>query len=275
MAFSVNTNAGALAALQNLNSTNTSLNTTQNRINTGLEVAGAEDNAAFFAIAQRLRSDTAGLGAVSDSLDRSLSALDVGIAAAEAVSDLLIDLKERAVAAADVGLDSDSRSALNDDFGQLRDQITSIVNTAEFNGTNIVNGQNGINAITDDTGSSANRLTITGSDLSLSGTVVTIGSTQALTSATAAGSAVSAIETSIDNVNTVLARFGAGSNRLELQANFTSTLSDAIEVGIGNLVDADLAQEAANLQALQVQQQLGLQALSIANQAPSTVLGLF
>ncbi len=274
MAFSVNTNAGAFAALQNLNRTQSELNTTQTQINTGLRVSSAKDDAATFAIAQTLRSEVSGLEAVSSSLDRAQSTLDVAIAAGEAVSDLLIELKEKAVASKDTGLDTASRSALNDDFTQLRDQITSIVQNAEFNGTNAVesSGDN-IVAITNDTGS--NTITIDAQDLSLGGANVTITATQDISSATLASTAVDNIESSIANVNTSLSALGSGANRVELQQTFVTQLSDAIEVGIGNLVDADLAETSANLQSLQVRQQLGLQALSIANQAPSTVLSLF
>ncbi|UTW57632.1 flagellin [Kordiimonas sp. SCSIO 12603] len=274
MAFSVNTNAGAFAALQNLNQTQSELRTTQTQINTGLRVASAKDDAATFAIAQTLRGEVSGLQAVSSSLDRAQSTLDVAIAAGEAVSDLLIELKEKAVAAKDSGLDTSSRNSLNDDFKQLRDQITSIVQNAEFNGTNVVNaGGDAVVAITNDTGS--NTITIAAQDLSLSSTNVTITSSQEISTATLAADAVTKIEASIANVNTSLSALGSGSSRIELQQNFVNSLSDSIEVGIGNLVDADLAETSANLQSLQVRQQLGLQALSIANQAPSTVLGLF
>ncbi|MCK0070493.1 flagellin [Kordiimonas laminariae] len=274
MAFSVNTNAGAFAALQNLNQTQSELRTTQTQINTGLRVASAKDDAATFAIAQTLRGEVSGLQAVSSSLDRAQSTLDVAIAAGEAVSDLLIELKEKAVAAKDSGLDASSRNSLNDDFEQLRDQITSIVQNAEFNGTNVVNsGGDAVVAITNDTGS--NTITIAAQDLSLSSANVTITSSQEISTATLAADAVTKIEASIANVNTSLSALGSGSSRIELQQNFVNSLSDSIEVGIGNLVDADLAETSANLQSLQVRQQLGLQALSIANQAPSTVLGLF
>ena len=274
MAFSVNTNAGAFAALQNLNQTQSELNTTQTQINTGLRVASAKDDAATFAIAQTLRGEVSGLQAVSSSLDRAQSSLDVAIAAGEAVSDLLIELKEKAVAAKDNGLDTASRTSMNDDFKQLRDQITSIVQNAEFNGTNAVeNGGDAIVAITNDTGS--NTITIAAQDLSLGGGNVTIGSTQSIGTQDAASVAVANIESSIQNVNTALSALGSGANRVELQQNFVDSLSDSIEVGIGNLVDADLAETSANLQSLQVRQQLGLQALSIANQAPQSVLSLF
>ncbi len=274
MAFSVNTNASALSALQNLNATNARLGTVQTAINTGLEVSSAKDNSAVFAIAQSLRADVSGLSAASSSIDRALSTIDVAIAAGEAVSDLLIELKEKAVAAKDAGLDTASRSALNNDFIQLRDQITSIVDNAEFNGTNAVeNGGDAIIAITNDNGSA--QISIAAQNLSLSGSNVSLTVAQEIATAATASTAVNNIESSIANVNSVLSNLGSGANRLELQKTFVSQLSDTIEVGIGNLVDADLAEQSAELQGLQVQQQLGLQALSIANQAPQSVLSLF
>jgi len=278
MAFSVNTNAGAFAALQNLNKTTNQLGDLQTQINTGLKVASAKDDAATFAIAQTLRGDVAGLNAVKGSLDRASSTLDVALAAGEAVSDLLIELKEKAVAAKDTGLDSASRTSINNDFKQLRDQITSIVSNAEFNGTNVVKASGtAVVAITNDNGS--NSITVAAQNLSLSATGntsnVTISTLQNISTAALAATAVTDIEQSIKNVNTSLSALGSGSNRLDLQRTFVDSLSDNIEVGIGNLVDADLARTSADLQALQVKQQLGLQALSIANQAPGTVLSLF
>lgn len=274
MAFSVNTNAGAFAALQNLNKTTASLNTVQTQINTGLKVGSAKDDAATFAIAQKLRGDVAGLNSVKSSLDRAQSTIDVAIAAGEAVSDLLIELKEKAVSAKDTSLDTTSRASINNDFKQLRDQITSIVSNAEFNGTNAVkNSGSAIAAITSDDG--ANSITVAAQDLSLAGSNVTLSAGSSISTQDLASTAVANIESSITNVNTALSALGSGAKRLELQRSFVDKLSDTIEVGVGNLVDADLAKESANLQALQVKQQLGLQALSIANQAPSTVLGLF
>lgn len=270
MAFSVNTNAGALQALRSLNATNSELSITQNRINTGLEIASARDGAATYGIAQNLRADIAGLNSVQASLDRASSSIDVALAAGEAVADLLIDLRELAVAASDTGLDSTSRNALNDEFTQTRDQIDSIVNEASFNGTNAVSGSSNIVAITNDTGTSS--ITITATNVSLSG--LSLAST-VISSQSGASTAVTSIDTAIATVNGALSDLGAGATRIELQANFAQSLSDSIEVGIGNLVDADLAQESAQLQSLQVQQQLGLQALSIANQAPQSVLSLF
>jgi flagellin len=409
MPFSVNTNAGAFAALQNLSNTTGALNESQTRINTGLRVSSSKDDAAAFAIAQRLRGDLAGLNAVNLSLSRAASELDVAIAGAEAVSDLLVEMKEKAVAAKDSGLDTASRSALNNDFKQLRDQINTIVTNATFNGKNALTGD-GIVSITDATG--ANTITVNTTSLTLyglrlqdsdistvSGTTTTVTPTalsslddlvissvetldggsneealnamlnliddeaneSALSTALAnngasisdlnnsldrgtglisdanvlagledfleaqvagsdfgadlgtpslpdnlevrggtiyvagsgtnayfttsgadvqitiagASDAVTKVEEAIDTVNDVLSQLGSGAQRIQLQQEFSQHLSDSISGGIGNLVDANLAKEAATLQSLQSKQQLGLQALSIANQAPQTVLSLF
>lgn len=270
MALSINTNPGAFLALQTLAKTTSQLGTVQSRINTGLKVATAKDDGATFAIAQALRSDVAGLNAAKNSLDRASSSLDVALAAGEAIGDLLLQLKEKAVAAADTGLDDTSRASLKVDFDQLTAQITSIVGTAEFNGINAVkSGGDNITAITNSDGTST--ITVAAQDLSLSGLSITV----TLGSQTTSAAAVVEVDAAIATLNDATATLGAASKRFTVSKEFVTKLSDAIEIGIGNLVDADLAKESANLQALQVKQQLGLQALSIANQAPSTVLGLF
>jgi flagellin len=275
MSFSINTNAGALYALQNLTQTSLDLQTVQNHINTGMAVSSAKDNAAVYAIAQNLRSNVAGLSAVSQSLNTASSIADVALAAGQAVADLLTQMKAKAVAAKDPGANATTKTALNNDFIQLRDQITTIVSNASFNGVNAVkNGGSKIVAITDDTGSST--ISIAAQDLSLTGANlagITAGAT--ITTSALASAAVANLTTAITNVNKALSVLGAGSSRLTLQHTFVGKLTDALNVGIGNLVDANMAAESAKLQSLQVKQQLGLQALSIANQAPSAVMALF
>ena len=274
MAFSINVNASALSALRNLNATSTDLENTQTRINTGLKISTAKDNAAVFSIAQKLRGDLRGLNAVQQSLDRGISTVDVALAAATSISDLLIEMKEKAVAAADQGLDTTSRTALSQDFAALRDQITSIVQNAEFNGTNLIDG--GTDAIVAITNADATQtLTVGHQQITLSSTNIPITSNQTISTQASASAAVTDIASSIDNLNSVLTKLGSGSTSLDQSKNFTGKLADVIEVGIGNLVDADLAKESANLQALQVKQQLGIQALSIANQSPQSILSLF
>ncbi|MFY0637925.1 flagellin [Maricaulis maris] len=274
MALSVNTNAGAMIALQNLNKTNMSMNEVQNRINTGLEVASAKDNGGVYAIAQRMRSQVAGYGAVSQSLDLATSVTDVALAAGEAISDILVEMKEKALAASDASLDAASRTALNEDFKALRDQIATITSNAEFNGTNLINGSvTSISALANSDGS--NTITISDQNFTLAGGTVTVAATASFASAGDASTLVTTIETSLDNLNTSLAKLGTASKSLEIHNNFVSRLTDTLEQGIGNLVDADLAKESARLQSLQVKQQLGVQALSIANQAPQTILSFF
>lgn len=272
--LSVNTNAGALAALQNLNSTNKQLSTVQARINTGLKVSGARDDGGAYAIAQGMRADVKSLVAVKNSLSRVQSVVDTGLAAGEAVSDLMVEMKAKALAAADTSLDTSSRTALNEDFKALRDQITTVVNNAEFAGSNLIKAATlSLSALANADGSS--KIDITDEDLGLSGATISLSATATFSTATEAAGVASTIGTDLDRLNQALARLGTASKSLETHSTFVTKLSDELEKGIGNLVDADLAKESAALQSLQVKQQLGIQALSIANQAPGTVLALF
>ena len=274
MVLSVNTNVGAQVALQNLNATNALLSITQNRINTGKSIASAKDNGAIWAIAQGQRADIGALNAVKQSLDRGISAVDVALAAGETVSDLLLQLKEKALAATDSSLKTSAREALNEDFKTLRDQITSVTANAEFNGVNLLNtGATGFQALANVQGTST--ITVAGEVLSLSSTNVTITTSSQIATLTDAAAALTAVSASIDLVSGALARLGTKSKALSTHQTFVSKLSDALEAGVGNLVDADLAKESAKLQALQTKQQLGVQALGIANQTPQLVLSLF
>ncbi|MEM8799194.1 MAG: flagellin [Pseudomonadota bacterium] len=272
--LSINTNSAALNALQQLTATTQDLEKTQLRINSGLEVRNAKDNAAVFAIAQNLRADRRGLEAVKQSLDRSISATDIALAASESIADILIQMKEKTVAAADAGLDQDSRDALQEDFNSLRDQITTIITNAEFNGTNLIDG-NGDQVVAIANADATGTITIAHESLALGGPNIGVGAAQTFTNAAEAQTLVAVVDTAIANVSSVMTRLGAGSRSMELQRNFVDKLGDTLETGIGNLVDADLARESARLQALQVKQQLGTQALFIANQEPQILLNLF
>jgi flagellin len=274
MSLSVNTNTGAMIALQYLNKTSSELNATQNHINSGLKIATAKDNGAIFAIAQNMRGDVSAFHAVSDSLNRAISATDVAMNAGQAVSDLLVEMKGKAVAAADISLDTASRDALSEDFDSLRDQITNILENATFNGVNLVDGtSSSLTALISADGSST--ITIAGEDMSLGSSIVTISSGATLSTAAASSTMISTIESSLENVNAALARLGSKSKQLSIQNEFIGKLIDTLNGGIGNLVDADLAKESAMLQSLQVKQQLGVQALAIANSAPGIALSLF
>jgi flagellin len=274
MSFSVNTNTGAMVALQYLNSTQAQLTTTQNAINSGLKVASAKDDGSTYAIAQNQRGAVAGYTAVTDSLNRGSSAIDVALSAGESISDLLIELKTKALSASDSSLDTASRQALNQDFVALRDQITTIVKNAVFNGINLVDGSTTqITALASSDGT--RRITTAAEKLALSGTIVTLTQTASISTQSKASTLVATLQASLTNVNSALAKLSAGAKKFSIQSTFTSKLSDTLTTGIGNLVDANMAQESATLQSLQVKQQLGVQALSIANQAPQTILSLF
>lgn len=274
MALSVNIGSGVFSALRNLTSTTTSLNKSTTELSTGFKVGSAKDDGATFSIATKLRGEVLGLNAVKNSLDRAVSTADVALAAGEAISTLLIELKEKAVAAKDPGLDDTSRTALNADFVQLRDQITSIAGAASFGSINILDdsGQS-INAITDTRGEGV--ITIPSQDLTLGGPNVTLADDQTITTAEGAAAAVDALEASIENVSASLSEIGAGSSSLATSREFADLLSNTTEVGIGNLVDSNIASVQADQIAGQIRQQLGLTTLSIANGAKRSILSLF
>src|SRR4051812_661279 len=156
---SVNTNTGAMVALQNLNVTGQALRTVQNRINTGMKVSSSKDNGAIWAIAQNSRADINSLDSVKDSIQRGQSTVDVAISAGETVSDLLNQMKAKALAAADVSLDSNSRTAMANDFTALRNQVAKTIANASFNGSNLLKtGATALYSLADSTG--ASKLTV-------------------------------------------------------------------------------------------------------------------
>ena len=271
---SINTNQSALTALSNLASTQMALSTTQNAISTGKKINSAKDNGAVWSIAQTMTAKTTSLDAVKDSLNRAQSTIDVAMAAGQQVVDLLTQMKAKALAAADTSLDTTSRTALNQDFKSLRDQITSVVNNADFNGVNMVkSGGTTVQALANDSGSA--KLTVAAQDLSLGGANITLAATASFSTAASASAFIATLNTNLTNVNTAMTKLGTGSNALASRLQFVSALQNSLTSGISNLVDADMAAESARLQALQTKQQLGVQALSIANSSTGSLLALF
>ncbi len=272
--ISINTNIGAMAAIQNLSATNRDLQDTQNAISTGKKVASSKDNGAIWTIANKMTSDVKAYGRVRESNERAAAILDTGIAAAESIMELLNEMKGKALAATQPGLSAGSLLALAGDFAQLRDQITNVVANASFDGANMV-GALPASAVSLGDAAGGNNITVTGANLSLGGTVVTVLGTSALTTDITAAAALGLVNTSITNLGTQMATWGAGAKRLEVHREFVSKLSDALNTGIGVITDADLSKESAKLQSLQVKQQLGIQALSIANSSAQSALSLF
>jgi len=268
---SINTNAGALIALQNLNSTNAELQMVQQRINTGKKVANAKDNGAIWAMSKNQSATANSLNAVKDSLQRGQSTIDVALAAGDTITDLLGKMKEKALAASDTSLNTASFNALKSDFESLRDQVEKAATNAKFNGVSIADGST--TKLTFLANSDGTGFTVNAKTLSLAGIGLTTGTTFA--DAAAAKTMIATIDTAIGTATNKLASLGTSSTGLDTHLTFVGKLQDSLDAGVGNLVDADLAKESAKLQSLQTKQQLGIQALSIANQSTSSILSLF
>ena len=272
MSMSVNTNNAALTALQNLNATSAQMRDVQNRISTGLMVSSTKDDSAAYTIAQTLRGDVGNLASVKSSLSRAGSTVDVAVSGAQQISDLVNQMSAKATSASDAGLDTASRAAMASDFNALKTQISSIIDSSSFNGTNLLKTAGGSVSALQSTDTTASTLAVANQGLDAS-VITAIGTT--FTDATTATAMVNTLATVSTAVNSTLSALGSASRAIQGQSSFVSSLSDTITSGIGNLVDADLSKESANLQALQVKQQLGVQALSIANQAPQAIMKLF
>jgi flagellin len=269
------TNNTALIALQDLTNTANQLTQAQGVTSTGLQVASPQDSPAIWAIAQNQKGEITTLDSVTASLGRATSISDVAIAGGQSVINLLNQLKQTALSATDSSLDTTSRQALNSDFQNTLAQISTTVNNAGFDGVNLLDGSAsaGVNVLASANG--ADSLTLAGANLALGGSVITLGSTASLGTVTAATAAMSQIGTSLTNLTSALASLGVQANQIADQTTSVSQLSDSLQTGVGALVNANMGAESAKLQALQVQQQLGAQSLSIANQIPSVILSLF
>jgi flagellin len=279
---SINTNANALIALQNLNASAQQLADTQNRISTGRKVDTAKDNGATWAVAQNQRSSISALDAVKQSLQRGQSTVDVAMTAGAQISDILNQMRAKALTASDTSTDTSGRASMNADFVALRDQIAKIVTSADFNGVNMLNGASAqsVYALANVDGTS--KITVAAQNLSLSaGSILAtagLTATSTINTVTSAGTMLSSLSGPngvIAKVNSAVAQLGTGANALAAQLTFVGKLQDTLTTGVSNLVDADVAKESATLQALQTKQQLGVQALSIANSSTSILLSLF
>jgi len=279
---SIITNPEAFVALRNLERTNESLSKTQQRISTGLKVSSAQDDASNFAIAQGIRGDVKALGAITQGLNNSKGIGNVALAGVTAISDLLVDVRQKLTELANGGITSAQRAIIKADFDKLMSQAMSFVDNANFNGRNLlISNATNVNTI-----SNLNGTNLTLSARSTTGTTGIVHLIKSLAGATIGvtgaagdpGNAQSVIIAQYKNleteINTSLGALGSEIRALNFQTDFLSTVVDSTEVGLGNIVDADLARESAELTALQVRQQLGVQVLGIANQQPQILLGL-
>ncbi|NNE24985.1 MAG: flagellin [Rhizobiales bacterium] len=305
---SINTNFAAMTALQSLKMTDMKLLETQNRISTGFRVETAKDNAAYFSIAATMRSDNAALSTVQDALGLGAAAVDVAYTALESAIDVVDEIKNKLVAAREPGID---RTKIQAEITQLQEQLIANADTASFNGENFLSVDSG-SADYNVMKSIVSSFTRSGTTVSIGTINIDITST-ALFDAEATGTGIldaeftttnggvvysvttldislltdSALDLAdleemvqtVDNalglVITAASDLGAASKRIELQQTFVSNLMDAVDRGVSQLVDADMNEESTRLSALQVQQQLGVQSLSIANASSQNILSLF
>jgi flagellin len=299
------TNASAITALQNLNATNKSMQQTQDRISTGMRVANASDNAAYWSIATTMRSDNAAMSTVKDALGMGAATVDVASAALKTTTDLVTQIKSKLVAASQPGID---RSKVQSEIKQLQDQIKSVADSSTFSGQNwlsvdttsstytatknivssFTRSGSAVSVGTIDVDTSKISLFDSGAQTGIIDKDRTVGTStvnvstldiSALTDSSADQQTlkdyISGVDAALTDVTTAASDLGAVKTRITMQSDFVSNLMDAVTKGIGQLVDADMNTESTRLQALQVQQQLGVQSLSIANQSSQQILSLF
>lgn len=271
---SILTNNSAMVALQTLKSINMDLSETQKNISTGKDIASAKDNSAIWAISKVMDSDVAGFEAVSDSLSLGESTVQVALAGAEQITNILNEIKEKVVAGTGENVDYTKLTA---DVTSLTDQVTSIINASQFNGMNLLN-DDGVDLTVVSSIDRSSGGGVTAANITVSAVDFTTNldlSDIDVSDATQAEASIALIEADIQVAINGAAALGSASKRITDQNVFVGNVIDAMKSGIGSLVDADMEAASARLQALQTQQQLGVQALSIANQAPQTILSLF
>lgn len=277
MAITINTNSSALVALQQLNATNRELDITQNRVSTGYKVANSKDDPSTYAVAQKQRADHDAYDAVDQSAQHGLNILDVTIKSLENISNLLIEMKAKAVQAANQALTPQDRLLINADYQAYVAQVTTVINSATFDNINLINKNPVVPAtddlivITEPTASLAASIVVPAVNVQAS-TIALMGTVDTPANAVAE---IASLDGMMQFVNNTLATMGSSSTRLEAHSSFVKKLQDSLTTGIGFLVDADLTAESAKLKSVQIQQQLSAQSLQIANNRPQLILALF
>ncbi|WP_373413400.1 flagellin [Ensifer aridi] len=295
---SILTNSSAMAALQTLRSISSGMEDTQNRISSGLRVGSASDNAAYWSIATTMRSDNAALSSVTDALGMGAAKVDTAYSGMQAAIDVVTEIKAKIVAATEEGVDA---AKVQGEIDQLQEQLLSVAQSASFNGENWIAGAAATKTVvTGFVRDSAGAVSVKTTNYALTdaangtllftdataGTGGVLGTAQgngntvatlnisAMTAAQLAN-ALTDVESALTAMTSAASSLGSISTRIDLQEDFVAELSDSIERGIGRLVDADMNEESTRLKALQTQQQLAIQALSIANSDSQNILSLF
>ncbi len=272
---SINTNMSAMVALQSLNRTSDELAAVQKRVSTGLRVSDAKDDGAAFAVAERIRGDMAAATSANQQLGGMKGLLAVTSAALQNVSTSLIKLRELTLKMADAAISSTQLDQYHAQAQEIANNIKSFITDASYNGNNILNdpAATTMSVVSNGSGNyysfnTYQAITDIYNNISLAGAYTKADAQSAMT---AGGDLSLAVNNTLMQLN----NFGSYANYIDGQITYNKAIIDAQESGMGALVDADLAKESARLQALQIRQQLGTQALGIANQSPQILLGLF
>ncbi|MDL2401449.1 flagellin [Rhizobium mayense] len=300
---SILTNNAAMAALQTLRGISSDLQSTQNAVSSGLRISKASDNAAYWSIATTMKSDNSAIGAVSDALGLGAAKVDTATTAVTSALDIVSQIKSKLVTAMEGSVD---KGQVQEEIGQLQQQLESVAQSASFNGENwvvaasgdsasvvssFIRGTNGTVSVSTtsykfDSSATGNVLfgSNSGTIETTSGILGTVDSTVGasvfsldITGMTGGqiSSALNMVQTALNSMTSMGSRLGSISTRIDLQTTFASSLSDAIQSGVGKLVDANMEAESSKLSALQTQQQLAVQSLSIANSSTQNILSLF
>ncbi|GAA6209898.1 flagellin [Cognatishimia sp. WU-CL00825] len=274
---SILTNSSAMVALQTLNMVNKGLNDTQNRVSTGLQISSGKDNAAYFAISENMKSDSGMFKAINEGLTSTKNSVSTARAGAEEVVDLARQFVERVAFAQDESVD---HSLVQAELVALADRMTSTIGNATFNGDSMVDGGGTRSIVSGISRDSAGALSVTNMDIDevdLGAIVTALAALDIDAAADAAAREVilTSANTQLEAATSAATTLGIGEKAVESQQSFLSALTDTLDSGVSAMVDADMEQEAARLQAYQVQQQLATQSLSMANQAPQNILSLF
>jgi len=309
---SIITNVAAMSALQTLRAISGQLEDTQSRVSSGLRVKSASDNAAYWSIATTMRSDNMALSAVQDALGLGAAKVDVAYSAMESTVEVVKEIKSKIVAATEEGVD---KTKIQEEIDQLKKQLESIAQGASFSGENWLLGTGAKTVVSGFVRDGGGTVSVTKTDYTLvdttagtttanvlfglTGSPATLDTTKGIIGQPGTASGISVwdidlklfnsatpptytignlltdVETAFQSISSASAALGSIKMRIGLQEDFVSKLTDSIDKGIGRLVDADMNEESTKLKALQTQQQLGIQSLSIANTSSENILSLF
>ncbi|BDX00532.1 flagellin [Maricaulis maris] len=281
MTFSVHSMAAVNSALQHMSMLQRESAAVHTRIATGLKVGSASDNGTVWAMAHGMRADNESRGSALTSMDLGIGVVETALAASEGISDLMVEMHGKLVAATDTTLDEQSWRSLMTDFIELGNQAQRLAENASFNDLNLLeSGGEDLSVLIGST--PGQTLTIAAEDLTDGGGIFDAGlaanlpqSDNAIVTTQPTSADVTAFESSMSDVTASVSRLGVGLKSLEIQKTLLVKQIDVTEAGIGNLVDADLGRDSARLQALRVREELGVQALEIANRAPRVILNFF